>query len=408
MDRRERMLVVTDDPRVVTKAARIAEAMDCECTVVGVADLVVGRIEGGPFDLVVTQQAEARRSDVDLGWCLRSLDAYGVALSFGADRAPESIDPRDFEYGGMIGVSLLDSDEVLVTVARKALDARALRRVRSDRRGASPGAMLGAFVANSAAMRATIALAREVAITDRHVLITGASGTGKDRLARAIHDGSPRRTRAFSVVNFGALPPPLLDPELFGQVVSGCWSGKPNGRLRPGALLRGKDGTLVLDDLTSMPADRQLAFADAISQGFVSLPGWKKRVPVVAQRYLLLLDRDVDAEVAAGRFAARLLAALDPVRVDILPLANRVDDIRDLVLELSEATAHRLFGVAGATIEPEAMDRLVAAEWPGNVRQLQHAIESVMARAGRPALRLDAIEEVLAGYRSRHHGAPSA
>jgi DNA-binding NtrC family response regulator len=232
----------------------------------------------------------------------------------------------------------------------------------------------GELVGESLAIREVFAVLERVAESDATVLIEGETGTGKELVARALHDASPRRRGPFVAVDCGALPEGMLDSELFGHV-RGAYTGatQPRG----GMMVRADGGTLFLDELGRISPTVQARLLRVLEERVVRpLGGDTERA--VDVRVVAASRDDVDAEVAAGRFRPDLLYRLAVVRVALPPLRTRREDLPSLVRELL-----RRRGLALADEDPAGpnLDRLIAHAWPGNVRELRNAIDRAIALA---------------------------
>jgi len=228
----------------------------------------------------------------------------------------------------------------------------------------------GELVGESLAMREVFAVLERVAATDVTVLVEGETGTGKELVARALHDASPRRKRPFVAVDCGALPETLLDSELFGHV-KGAFTGAAAPRV--GLFARADGGTLFLDELGTISPAVQARLLRALEERTVRpLGGDHERA--VDVRVVAASRDDLSAEVAAGRFRADLLYRLSVVRVRLPPLRSRREDLPLLVSELL-----RRRGLGDARPSGPGFDRLHAHAWPGNVRELRNVIDRAVA-----------------------------
>ncbi|HEU0036694.1 MAG TPA: sigma 54-interacting transcriptional regulator [Kofleriaceae bacterium] len=234
----------------------------------------------------------------------------------------------------------------------------------------------GELVGESLAMREVFAVLERVAPTDATILVEGETGTGKELVARAVHDASPRRRGPFVAVDCGALPESLLESELFGHV-RGAFTGAATARA--GMLVRADGGTLFLDELGRITPTLQARLLRVLEERVVRpLGGDTERA--VDVRVIAASRDDLDAEVAAGRFRPDLLYRLAVVRVALPPLRTRREDIPILVGELLRRRGFEDERPAGA-----GLDRLIAHAWPGNVRELRNVIDRAIALA--PAAR---------------------
>jgi DNA-binding NtrC family response regulator len=245
----------------------------------------------------------------------------------------------------------------------------------------------GELVGESLAMREVFAVLERVAASDATLLVEGETGTGKELVARAIHDASDRRRGPFVAVDCGALPEGLLESELFGHV-RGAFTGA--AQARTGMIVRASGGTLFLDELGRITPTAQARLLRVIEERIVRpLGGDSERT--VDVRVVAASRDDLDAEVAAGRFRPDLLYRLAVVRVVLPPLRTRREDLPLLVRELL-----RRRGFAESPVAGPNLDRLTAHGWPGNVRELRNVIDRAIALApgahtfGELAIRIDA------------------
>jgi len=230
----------------------------------------------------------------------------------------------------------------------------------------------GELVGESLAMREVFAVLERIAVSDATLLVEGETGTGKELVARAVHDASPRRRGPFVAVDCGALPEGLLESELFGHV-RGAFTGAANAR--SGMIVRADGGTLFLDELGRISPTLQARLLRVLEERVVRpLGGDAERA--VEVRVIAASSDDLDAEVAAGRFRPDLLYRLAVVRVALPPLRTRREDIPLLVRDLL-----RRRGLADEAPSGAGLDRLVAHGWPGNVRELRNVIDRAIALA---------------------------
>jgi two-component system, NtrC family, response regulator HydG len=287
------------------------------------------------------------------------------------------------------------------------------RRLRSRRRVLDEEPSAGepepdGLIARSSAMRELLDLARRVAPVDSTVLIGGPTGSGKERLARFIHEHSARSGGPLIAVNCGAMPEPLLESELFGHA-KGSFSGAT--RDRAGLFEAAHTGTLLLDEVGELSPATQTRLLRVLQEREVRRLGenFSRAVDV---RILAATHRDLAAEVDAGRFREDLLYRLRVVELVVPGLRDRPEDVLPLARALLASASLRL-GRQLDGFAPTACEALLAHDWPGNVRELQNAIERAvaLARSSRieaedlPRLEPRARVDLGPGARMREHAA---
>jgi formate hydrogenlyase transcriptional activator len=234
--------------------------------------------------------------------------------------------------------------------------------------------------AGLAAVRRAVA---RVAPTDATVLVLGETGTGKELVARALHAQSRRRGRAFVPVSCVALAPGLITSELFGHE-AGAFTGA--GRRRVGRFERAHGGTLFLDEIGEMPAEAQALLLRALQERVIERVGGDA-VPVDV-RVIAATNRDLLAEVRAGRFRADLFYRLNVFPITVPPLRDRPADIPELVAHFLRQAAAR-HGRSVTRVHPGVLRSLAAHDWPGNVRELQNLVERAVIVGEGEELALD-------------------
>ena len=236
------------------------------------------------------------------------------------------------------------------------------------------------LIARSEAMRRVLDVARRVAKVDTTVLVTGESGVGKERVARLIHDASPRARGPFVAVNCGALDESLLGSELFGHA-KGSFTGANADR--QGLFEAAHGGTIFLDEIGEVSPAMQVKLLRVLQEREVRRLGETHSRPVDL-RVIAATHRDLTADAHSGRFREDLLYRLRVVELRIPPLRERPEDVLDLARHALAAAAERMrLEVTGFTCA--AANRLLAYRWPGNVRELQNAVEHalVLSTSGR-------------------------
>ena len=246
----------------------------------------------------------------------------------------------------------------------------------------------GKLVGASDAMQRVYTLVEQVASSSASVLITGESGTGKEMVARTIHDLSPRRDAEFVAINCSAIPETLMESELFGHE-RGAFTGA--SARRAGCFELANRGTLLLDEISEMPAPLQAKLLRVLEERAIRRLGGSHEIPVDV-RVLAATNRDPRDAVRSGAFREDVLYRLNVITIELPPLRQRKEDLQLLAgrFVLSLAARH---GRPARRLSPAALEVLRAHHWPGNVRELRNVIErAVIICSG------DTVE--------RHHIAP--
>jgi two-component system nitrogen regulation response regulator NtrX len=266
----------------------------------------------------------------------------------------------------------LDTDRILLTL-RNALQHVVLvsENVRLKREVHAQYEIVG----SCRAIRQVIERIEKVAPTPARVLITGENGTGKELVARAIHALSPRAAGPFVEVNCAAIPSELIESELFGHV-KGSFTGAFADRAGKFELADG--GTLFLDEVGDMSLSAQAKVLRALQEGVISRVGSGKMLTVDV-RVIAATNKHIEQEIRDGRFREDLLYRLNVVPIDVPPLRERRGDIPQLVAHF--AAELRRVGLPPKEIEPAAVQRLAAHDWPGNIRELKNGVERLLILA---------------------------
>jgi two-component system response regulator GlrR len=360
------------------------------------------------------------------GYAVTTADSAEQALAHFAVARPQLV-VTDLRMGGMDGIALFDAIRaenpalpVIVLTAHgtipdavsavqrgvfgyltKPFDAKTLL-AEIERGLATAGAAAPAsgtaddqawrseIITRNPAMEDVLAKARLVADSDASVFIYGESGTGKELLARAIHKASPRREKPFVAINCGAIPEQLLESELFGHV-KGSFTGAT--RDHKGLFQTADGGTLLLDEIGDMPAPLQVKLLRALQERQVRPVGSTQSFDVDV-RVISATHRNIEAEMAAGNFREDLFYRLNVVMLRLPGLAERREDIpllaKHFLGQLAEKYKKTINGLA-----PEAMELLVGAPWPGNVRQLYNVIEQSVALATTPLIPAALVQQAI-------------
>ena len=292
-------------------------------------------------------------------------------------------------------VKPLDVDSVLVYVG-KALEKRRLQReAQGLRERVRERFRLEGMVGESAELQSVYHLIRQVAPTRATVLVLGESGTGKELIAQALHESSERRDKPFIKVSCAALSESLLESELFGHE-KGSFTGA--ALRREGRFELADGGTLFLDEIGEITPATQVKLLRALQQREFERVGGTQTIKVDV-RVVAATNRDLGAEVKAGRFREDLFYRLNVVAVTLPPLRRRKGDIPALVSHFIERSA-KAYGKPVRGVAPGFINALLAHDWPGNVRELENAIERAVVLTKGNDLTSDDLPPSLSGPRS--------
>jgi DNA-binding NtrC family response regulator len=368
----ERVLVVDDDPVQRRLLENMVGRFGYDTVVAEGGDAAIGLLtgqDGPPIDAVVLDLV---MPDLDGLGVLARLREAGLAQPVIVQTAHGGIDNvvAVMRAGATDFVVKPVSPERLQVSLRNALAASALQgelaRIKRSRAGTLT---FRDIVTRSARMQAVLRTAGKAAGSAIPVLIAGQSGVGKELIARAIHGSGERRAKPFVAVNCGAIPDNLVESILFGHE-KGAFTGATDRHT--GKFIEASGGTLFLDEVGELPAAAQVKLLRAIQEGEVEPVGARKPVKVDA-RIISATNRDLIADVTAGRFREDLFYRLHVYPIAVPALAERPEDIAELVRHfLARFAAEE--GKRIRAISAEALALLAAHRWPGNVRQLENAV----------------------------------
>jgi two-component system, NtrC family, response regulator PilR len=328
-----------------------------------------------PHDVVVTDLMMPDGSGMDVLAAARDRDADTQVIMITAhattERAVEAMRKGAYDY-----IEKPFKNDALVATVDKALEKRTLvaenRALRAEvRRAWREGDLVG----KGPAMQKVRDMVRRVAAAPTSVLLTGESGTGKEMVARALHHQSDRQDAPLVVVNCGALPENLMESELFGHE-RGAFTGA-NAR-KEGLVRAAEGGTLFLDEIGELPPALQVKLLRVLQDRKVRPVGGDKEIPVDV-RVVAATNRDLEADVAAGRFRQDLFYRLNVIRIHLPPLRERPEDVPLLATHFLEK--HCAVQGKHLTLSNEALRWLLSQRYPGNVRELENLVERAVTLA---------------------------
>jgi len=374
----ERILIVDDDDALRESLELVLAAEGYEVAAAANAEAALTAVDKSPVDVVL---CDIRMPGMDgmelLPSLVRRLPSATVIMMSafgGADLAIEAMQRGAYDYVA----KPFQPSEVLL-VLRKARERERLRRSNAAlRRDVQRAVGDRPIVAASQVMIEVLETLERASEFKATVLITGESGTGKEVLARAIHAQSPRRNEAFVAVNCGAIPETLLESELFGHA-KGAFTGAD--RAHRGLFEAADGGTIFLDEIGELPASLQVVLLRVLQEEEIRPLGDSKARAIDA-RVIAATSRDLEAEIASSRFREDLFYRLNVVRLSVPPLRDRKEDI-PLLVDHFVARAREALGRPLRTVSDDALEKLVAYQWPGNIRELENVIErgAILARS---------------------------
>jgi DNA-binding NtrC family response regulator len=372
------ILIVDDDALMRSFLATILKEDGYRVIEAGNGREGLERLEGGEFDLVITDlrmpelsgldfMREARKEKPEIRWII--ITAFG---SIG--NAVEAMKAGAADY---LTKPLRDPDELRHVVRRVLREAEAEKRISllSEELGKHFPPLEMIFLGES--MKAVQKMVQEVAPTTASILISGSSGTGKELVARVIHQLSPRKEKPFVAVHCAALSETLLESELFGHE-RGAFTGAIS--TRKGRFELADGGTIFLDEVGEISPAVQVKLLRVLQEREVERVGGSRSIPVDL-RIISATNKDLKAEEAAGRFREDLYYRLNVFPVQLPPLTDR----REAIIPLAEYFAGKFSATLAKKIigiTPEAQSLLLDYLWPGNIRELQNVIERAVILAG--------------------------
>ena len=292
------------------------------------------------------------------------------------DTAIESVRKGAFDY--VVKPCPLDELEIRI---QRALERQSLRtRASLLERGLTPPDLQSSFIGASPAFNSLMRLIERVAPADSTVLVTGETGSGKERVAKMIHARSTRSARPFVVVECASLQESLLQSELFGHE-RGAFTGAD--RAKAGLFEVAHGGTIFLDEIGEVSQATQVKLLRVLDSSTFRHVGGTAEIRVDV-RVLAATNRDLAGMVRQGLFREDLFYRLSTIRVDVPPLRERREDVA-LLAEHFTAVLNERFGLA-RRLQAATIDRLRRHDWPGNVRELSHAVEAAMVVSDGPEI----------------------
>ncbi|MEZ4417044.1 MAG: sigma-54 dependent transcriptional regulator [Gemmatimonadota bacterium] len=379
-----RILVADADPRTRACLVELLRSHGHDVASAEEGQAALNAFAGEDFDLVFLDLELPGVAGMNVLAALPAIDSQADVVVFTAVQGVESV-VEAMKLGAYEYLTKPADSHTILRVVQRARRERALRkevqRLRTEVPTRSPGGLVG----RSPAMRRLLSAIARVAVTRASVLITGETGTGKELVARAIHECSPRSRRPFVDVHCSAIPHALLESELFGHV-RGAFTGAVASR--KGLVEEADGGTLFLDEVGTLTPDVQVRLLRLLQERRIQRVGSSMSTPVDF-RLVAASNVDLRDEVGAGHFREDLFFRLDVCAIRVPPLRERTEDVPLLAHHFLTRFATE-YGIEPPRLTPEVLARMVAYDWPGNVRELEHFVErSLVMHPGASSIPFD-------------------
>lgn len=386
-----KILVVDDDADILRLLALRLEAAGYQVETASSAEEALAMAAASKPHLVVTDLRMNGMNGMALFEHLHSNDpGLPVIILTAHGSIPEAVDATQRGVFGFL-TKPFDSKALL----RKVADALRLAQPDLGSGEVDEETWRKDFVTRSPALEIMLQQAKLAAMSDASVLIRGESGTGKEMLAQAIHRASQRRRKPFIAVNCGAVPEALLESELFGHT-KGAFTGA--ARDHKGLFQAAQGGTLMLDEIGDMPVQLQVKLLRVLQEKSVRPVGATQNIAIDV-RIIAATHRDLGQMMQEGSFREDLYYRLNVVALELPPLSARREDIPLLAIHFLNSCASR-YGKQLHGFAPDAMELLVSAPWPGNIRQLQNIVEQAVVLCTTPLITSSLLEKGMNWRRS--------
>ncbi|MDH5456051.1 MAG: sigma 54-interacting transcriptional regulator [Gammaproteobacteria bacterium] len=379
--REGKILLVDDDPGLLRLLSIRLRAEGYEVEAAESAHNALGTLRQFRPDLVIT---DLRMDKMDGIGLLKELQTRSpglrVVIITAHGTIPDAVTATQHGAFGFL-TKPIDKDE-LMSLVERAMKVSGTAEVEDD--------WAAAIITRNAAMKEVLQQAKMVAATDARVLINGESGTGKELLAQAIHSASDRRNKPFTAINCSAMAENLLESELFGHE-KGAFTGAT--RSHEGLFQAAEGGTLLLDEIGDMPMRLQVKLLRVLQENQVR-PVGSTEAKQIDVRVISATHRDLKEFMKEGRFREDLYYRLNVVNIKLPTLDERREDIPLLVAHFLQQIA-READQERKVYAPEAVEMLVTAEWPGNIRQLYNIVRQNVALSRSPVISAELVQQSL-------------
>jgi len=398
-----RILVVDDEPSMRQMLAIVLKREGYEVALAENGKMAVAALERGPFDLLISDIKMPDMSGVEVLRAAKQIDPDILGMMITAFASTETA-IEAMRLGACDYLSKPFDIDLLKMKVREKVENRALKQENVLlKRTLGLSHQFSNIIGRSESMLDVFKMIETVARTNSTILLTGESGTGKGLVAQAVHYNSLRRDKPMVSLNCGAMPETLLESELFGHM-RGAFTGADQNK--KGLLEAAEKGTIFLDEIGEMSPVMQVKLLRVLQERRFRRVGGLEELQADI-RVIAATNQDLTKAVAEGRFREDLFYRINVIPIVLPPLRDRREDI-PLIAEHFLAKYAAQMDKPVTAISRPAMDLLQKHDWPGNIRELENAIERAVALEGTPSVQPESLLSVVRGSQGRTPSAPSA
>ena len=377
MTSQEKVLIVEDEPYALSGLAELVSGWGYRTETARDGIEALEKVTAWQPGIIVTDLKMPRMDGLELLARLRESNDRVAVIMLTAQGSIEAA-VEAMKNGAYDFIQKpVDSTRLRAILTNASRQRETERELEVTRRKLRETGVLGSLVGSSKKLQEIFSLIERVAASNVSVLITGESGTGKELVARTLHDLSPRRSRPFVAVNCAAIPETLIESEIFGHE-KGAFTGAIERRA--GCFELAEEGTLLLDEIGEMPVGTQAKLLRVLEDRKLRRLGSKVEAPIDV-RVLAATNKDPEEAVAAGELRSDLFYRLNVFNIHMPPLREHMEDIplitESLIADMNQKHHSHITG-----LDNDMMARLMACDWPGNVRQLRNTIERAVVLCG--------------------------
>lgn len=393
------VLIIDDDPEVNLSLSLVLQTLGYSTATASSGDEALHTMDLAQFDLVLCDLKLPGISGLDvLKECARKVPVILMTAYSTEDVAAQAATCGAFDY---IRKPIFPDD--LLFTLKRFQEHEKLKRENSALKATLSGQYsFKNIVARSESFKSVFSIIERLAPFSTTVMITGESGTGKELIAHAIHESSTRKGKPFVAINCGAIPETLMESELFGHK-KGAFTDA--SRDKKGLFEEAHGGTLFLDEIGELPLHLQVKLLRSLQEQSIRRVGDEHDIPIDV-RVISATLKNLEREVAAGRFREDLFYRLNVVSIHLPPLRERPEDITILIDHFLKKHATRL-NIPDKRVPPEVLKALLGYSWRGNARELENCLERALVLSSGDSLELDAFPDYIAkGQRSQPIATP--